>query len=117
MTTTLDGYQPQVGDTVWMQMYSPQIPSHDATITERVANGSRYCERRIVIVRDIFPGYDITEHARSFGVDVAPRHVTRWVLQDADPKKRGDACKGYSWVEDDWCVLELVTPADDGRLF
>ena len=113
----MHGYEPKVGDLVWQQMYDPQMPAGDSTIQERIAGGMRYGERRQMIVRHVVPHYDPTAYARSLGRKIAQRFVTRWVLQEADPARRRDECRGYSWVEDDWCVLELVDPADDGRLF
>lgn len=115
-STTLAGYVPEVGDLVWQQMYCPTRPAHDSSITERVAGGQTYGKRALMQVVAVVPGYDSTEYARSLGVDVPPKVVTRWLLQAADPKdRRGEF--PYSAVEDDWCVLEYVPPAEDGRLF
>lgn len=100
--TTLDGYQPAPGDIVWQQMYNPQTPTPDSTITERVAAGATYGRPRLMIVREI--------HAHDDG------RRTRWVLQVTDPNRRRGGTHGYSWVEDDWCVLELVRSADQGRM-
>lgn len=116
-SSTLRGYVPQVGDLVWQQMYSPCSPALDSTIHDRVARGDLYGERRRMVVRAVTPNYDSTAYARSLGADVAPRRVTRWALQDPDPARCRDECRGYSWVEDDWCVLELVEPEEDDRLW
>lgn len=116
MTTTLDGYVPAPGDLVWQQMWSPQQPTPDSSIHERVAHGTPYGERRLMVVDSVTPGHDAHDYARSLGADLPPRIVTQWVLLPADPAlRRRDAY--LSIVEDDWCVLELVPPADDGRLF
>ena len=116
-SSTLTRYVPQVGDLVWLQMYDPQAPTPEATIEERVAHGQTYGQRRQMIVRGITPDYDSTAYSRSLGLDVAPRLVTRWTLQDPDPQRRRDECRGYSWVESDWSVLEPVNPTEDGRLW
>lgn len=116
MTSTLQGYVPQVGDLVWQQMYSPQLPYPGASIADRVAHGARHGPRRKMVLLEVVPDYDAAAYARSLGQDVAPRMVTRWRLQPADPgQRRGEF--PYSLVEDDWCVLELIDAADEGRLW
>lgn len=118
MITTLTGYQPQIGDIVEQQMYSPQEPDWDATIEERVTNGITYGDPRRMIIREIYPHYDANGYQRSLGFQLPSRIVIRWALQDADPQKRRGVHAGYSWVEDDWCVLTLIDrPAGQLDLF
>lgn len=105
--STLDGYVPQVGDVVWQRLYSPTQPSPDSTIQQRVEAGPAY-RSRLMILRGIMHDYDVNAAARELGADLPPRLATRWALQDADPQQRRDECRGFSWVESDWCVLELV---------
>lgn len=114
--STLDGYTPAVGDLVWQQMYDPGHPEADSTIEERVAHGRPYGPRRQMIVRSTTKNYDAHEYARQMGQALPPRLVERWALQAADLKDRRGECRGFSWVESDWCVLELVDPSHDGRL-
>lgn len=94
MTSTIDGtYTPQVGDLVWQQMYSP---TGAGTIHDRVASGKAYGGRRLMTIVAILPDDDTG--------------LTRWQLEHADPK---DVHLGkYSWVEDDWCVLEPALRKD-----
>lgn len=102
MKSTLTGWQPSVGDLVWQQMYSPQHPAHDSTITERIEHGRTYCARRLMRLHGIRP-------------DFRGQGVTRWFLMDPwRPVATGfpTGREGPSWVESDWCVLESVTLAE-----
>lgn len=113
---TLDGYDPVPGDDlVWQQMYSPQLPAWDSSITERIQRGQTYGHRRLMEVVEVFPYYchGIPAGGRTTS---RARPLTRWMLRPADPQQRGGDFP-YSLVENDWCVLELVDPAEDGRLF
>lgn len=119
-TSTLTGYVPEVGDLVWQQMWSPTAPHPHSSIEERVTHGEPYGARRQMIVREIIENYDADAYSRSLAAapeTLPPRLVTRWVLQETDPTRCRGECRGFSWVEDDWCVLELVDPATDGRLW
>lgn len=90
---TTTGYLPQLGDHVWQQMYRPDRPTSSASISERIAQGDTYGERRQMIVVAIVPNYQ-------------DRQVTRWQLLPLDPAhRRGEF--PWSLVESDWCVLQL----------
>lgn len=95
--STLTGWVPRIGEYVWQQMYSPQHPANDSTITERIEHGSLYMDRRLQVVVDVVPNYEGRKghtrwQTRKPGRDLGPAH--------------------HSHTENDWCVLESATPAE-----
>jgi hypothetical protein len=127
--SALDGVI-EVGDVVWQQMYSPQHPAWDSTLTERIASGKTYGDRREMRVLGIWP-YEgdrcasclgsgrsmLGDHppcAPCAGVGTIWRpHITvKWML--AEVGREGDHST-YSWVDDSWCLLEHAVTA--GALF
>ena len=106
-SSTLDGWLPEIGGLVWMQMYDPQRPAYDSTIEERIAAdvdtyGSRILTRVLGLVRD---------HDGRPG-------ITRFHTKDdgCGPGLFPSRGHGESWTESDWCVLEDASE-DTGRLF
>jgi hypothetical protein len=97
--STLTGWTPAVGDLVWVQMYSPQLPEVDSTIEERIAHGKTYMDRRLMIVMAVHP-----DHPRV--------GVTRWSTRKPGPDK-GPAY--WSGCDSDCCVLEDASSEETGR--
>lgn len=98
--STLTGWVPRIGEYVWQQMYSPQHPTLDSTITERIEHGRTYMDRMLQIVVAIVPDYEGRGH-------------TRWVTRKPGPNL-GPA--HHSHTQSDWCVLESVTPAEQAEI-
>lgn len=98
--STLHGWEPRVGDLVWVQMYSPQHPEIDSTIEERIAHGKTYLERRLMIVTAVHP-----DHPRP--------GLTCWSTR----KPGRDLGPAYwSGCDSDCCVLEEATEDETGEV-
>ncbi|WP_291053669.1 hypothetical protein [Herbiconiux sp.] len=125
--SALDGVI-EVGDVVWQQMYDPQHPAWHAMLAERIARGKTYGDRRQMRVLGIWP-YEGTPCAActgcgrrldhspcpacsGTGVIHRPHTTVKWML--AEVGREGDHST-YSWVDDNWCVLEHVVT--EGALF
>lgn len=104
----------QVGDLVVQRMWSPTAPRWSSTLDERIAQGYRYGEDRVMRVAGISEGRcrdDAWRQLTGF-VGPLPAPTVRWWLVDSE-KPRYES--RMSWVESDWCELERVT--DDGALW
>ncbi len=99
MSSTLDGWMPDVGSLVWQQMYDPQRPKHNSTIQERIAAGATYGTRFLTRVRAVTRNSDNT--VRFHTKDDGCGHGMF--------PSRGH---GDSWTNSDWCVLESAADVE-----
>ncbi|MDF1480329.1 hypothetical protein PYV02_14685 [Leifsonia sp. H3M29-4] len=99
----------EAGDLVWQQMYSPVHPRWDATLQERIDGGVLYGERRVMRVIAAGPA---VQGIHELSGKPLPPATWAWVL--AEPGRERDR-DHYSYVDDNWCVLEHVDA--DGMLW
>lgn len=118
--TTVEGWIPEVGALVWLQLWNPTGPHIAATIQERIATGVTYGRRRLMRVHRVSSCTGGCHHAQDSGVlHFYLRHPG--ARFNTDPSSceglfPTNGVEGPSWCESDWAVLEDAS-AEEGALF